>query len=116
MRCDRCGARFAEEPSCGKSVHLDLPSMVGAHPTLIKGAVIRAAEAGWVMRQDEDGRRLSGGPMTKVAWKALYVRGGTDADLDAVDAVLESAVAALAATGIDADLDCEWEYSEESEE
>lgn len=26
MKCDRCGARYAEDPSCGKIIHLQLPS------------------------------------------------------------------------------------------
>jgi hypothetical protein len=28
-KCDRCGARFKEDPSCGKIVHLFLPSKGG---------------------------------------------------------------------------------------
>lgn len=29
MKCSRCGARFEEQPSCGKVIHMDLPSWEG---------------------------------------------------------------------------------------
>src|SRR4051812_1284734 len=33
LQCSRCGARWAEEKSCGKSIHLDLPPMPRDEPT-----------------------------------------------------------------------------------
>ena len=33
MQCSRCGARWAEQRSCGKTIHLELPPLPRGEPT-----------------------------------------------------------------------------------